>query len=38
MHEKLALLVYVREPNGFVVTAHLTVGVLRRLGDQIWPL
>lgn len=35
--EHAALLVYVREDSGFVVTAHLTVAMSRRLGEQVWP-
>ena len=35
--ERLALLVYVRESNGFVVTAYLAGAMMRSLGEQIWP-
>ena len=36
--EQLTLLVYVRQDSGFVVTAHLTAAMLRRLGEKLWPL
>lgn len=33
----LPLLVYVREDDGFVVTAHFAGAMMRRMGEQIWP-
>lgn len=38
LQERIALMVSVRESNGFVVTAHLAGAMLRGLGEQIWPL
>ena len=35
--DNLALLVYVREAGGFLVTAHFTAAMWRSLGQQIWP-
>jgi predicted glycosyltransferase len=36
--EQLSLLVYVRERNGFVVTAHFAAAMWHSLGERIWPL
>lgn len=35
--DRMTLLVYVREENGFVVTAHFAAAQWRSLGEQIWP-
>ena len=35
--EQMALLVYVRESNGFVVTAFFASAWPRSLGERIWP-
>ena len=36
--ERINLLVYVREENGFVVTAYFAAVMWRGLGERIWPL
>jgi len=35
--DNLALLAYVREEGGFLVTAHFAAAMWRGLGQQIWP-
>lgn len=37
LFDNLALLVYVRNKGGFVVTAHFAAAMWRGLGEQLWP-